>query len=493
MIKTPNPTPTGLVDGVAQLWIGGTWRPGASGRTFTSTSPATGEKVSVLTEGDAADVDDAVAAARAAALQLRASTAAQRAGWCEAVAEQLRAREDLLVQTLAVEQGKPLAEAEGEVQTAIQGFVQAAGHAMHLEGSTLPSSDPHKRVLTRREPRGVYAVITPWNFPVNIPVEYLAPAIATGNAVVWVPAPTTSYVAVIMAEALMAAGIPDGAVNLVTGPGAVVGDALVGHHDIDAVAFTGSTATGKSIATRAAGKPLLLELGGNGPTIVFADADLERAADAIAGGAFLNAGQTCAATEVVLVQEEVHDQLADLLEQRIASVQVGEPTDKATTMGPLNNEATAAKTDAHLADARQRGATITGGGREDGKPTDLYYRPALLRRVPAQADIIEHETFGPVLPLVAFATTEDALKIATGPQFGLSSAVWTRSASTGFTVAEALRTGFVNINDSSTYWEIHQPFGGGPGTQSGIGRLGGMHTLLAMTETKTITFDINAF
>ena len=493
-LSTANPSDTDQHSTTQRLWIGGTWTDGRSSRTFTSSSPSTGEPVATLREGTPEDIDDAVAAARAAVPELRSTTAATRAGWCEAVADALTARADALASAMTAEQGKPRGEAEGEVATAIQGFREAAGHALHLEGSTLPSSDPNKRILSRREPRGVYAVITPWNFPINIPTEYLGPAIATGNAVVWVPAPTTSYVAVLMAEAIAEAGLPDGAVNLITGPGAVVGDALVGHPDVDAIAFTGSTATGDSIARRAAGKPLLLELGGNGPTIVFADADLEKASAAISAGAYFNAGQTCAATEVVLVERSVHDQLAALLEEQAGAVQLGDPNDAATTMGPLNNDPTAAKTDAHIADAVERGATVvTGGGRDTSRPTELFYRPTVLAEVPAESDVVTFETFGPIVPLVPFDTTEQALAIAAAPQFGLASSVWTSSASTGFQVAEALRTGIVNINDSSTYWEIHVPFGGGPGTKSGIGRLGGMHTLLAMTEIKTITFDITAF
>lgn len=477
-----------------ELYIGGAWTPGRSVDTFESRSPASGELIATLRAGTPEDIDDAVAAARAAAPAFGSATAATRAGWCAAVADRLTARADQLAAAMTAEQGKPLHESQGEVQTAIQGFAEAAGHAMHLEGATLPSSDPNKRVITRREPRGVYAVITPWNFPINIPTEYLAPAIATGNAVVWVPAPTTSNVAVLMAEAIAEVDLPDGAVNLVTGPGAVVGDALVGHRDVDAIAFTGSTATGNAIAARAAGRPLLLELGGNGPTIVFADADLEKVAAAIAAGAYFNAGQTCAATEVVLVHQDVHDRLAALLQEQTRQVILGDPTDPGTTMGPLNNEPTAAKTDAHIADAVRRGATVaTGGSRSTEDPTDLYYRPTLLTDVAAASDIVSFETFGPVIPLVRFATTADALRIASAPQFGLASSVWTSSASTGFQVAEALRTGIVNINDASTYWEIHLPFGGGPGTKSGIGRLGGMQTLLAMTEIKTITFDITAF
>ncbi|MBO1902441.1 aldehyde dehydrogenase [Leucobacter weissii] len=476
-----------------RLHIGGEWVAATGGGTFPAHDPATGARIADLALGTVEDVDLAVRAARLAAPGLAAASVEQRAAWCEAAADAVVAHADELARILAEDQGKPLvAEARGEVLTAAKGFRDAAGHVRHLDGTVPHAEDPNKKVLCVRRARGVYAVITPWNFPVNIPTEYLAPALATGNAVVWVPAPSTSRIAVRFAEVLIGSGIPAGALNLVTGPGAVVGDALVGHPDVDAVGFTGSTATGLSIARRAAGKPLLLELGGNGPTIVLDDADLAGAAKAIAAGAYFNGGQVCAATEVVLVERGVHDELARLVLEETRKVVQGDPLDPATTMGPLNNEATAQKMDAHILDAEERGAGVAAGGRR-ADDSSLFYAPTVLTDVPAEADVVRFETFGPLVPLVPVDSAEEAVRIAQGPQFGLSSAVWSRSASRAFAVAERLRTGIVNINDSSTYWEIHMPFGGGSGTLSGLGRLGGMHTLLEMTEIKTITFDVTTF
>lgn len=471
------------------LYIGGEWVRSGSGRTFASTDPATGEQVATLQEGTPDDVDRAVAAATAVAPRLRRSGVETRAGWCEAVAGAIEAQAGPLARALSAEQGKPLHEAEAEVATAALGFRAAAGHVRHLDGTITPVSDPDKRVLSRRVARGVYAVVTPWNFPVNIPTEYLAPALATGNAVVWVPAPTTGHVAVLLTRIIASVGLPAGALNLVTGPGPVVGDAAVAHPDVHGVGFTGSSATGAHIARRAAGKAQLLELGGNGPTIVLDDADLEAAADAIAGGAFFNAGQTCAATEVVLVERGVHDELARLLAERAGQVVLGAGTDGDTTMGPLNNDGVATKMDDHVADALERGATkLTGGGRRG-----LFYEATVLCDVAPQARLVREESFGPIVPLVPVDSAEAALEIASGPEFGLVASVWSRSARRAFAVAEELRTGIVNINDSSTWWEIHVPFGGGSGTLSGTGRLGGMHTLLEMTEIKTITFATSAF
>ncbi len=478
-----------------ELYIGGRWLPSESGQTFESTNPATGEPVALLQQGCVSDVDAAVAAAGAAFRQLRRMPVWDRAALCERVAETLTGRREELARALSAEQGKPLhTEAYGEIDTAISGFAEAAGHIKHLNGDTMPAIDPGKRVLTRREPRGVYAVVTPWNFPVNIPTEYLAPALATGNAVVWVPAPTTSYVAVLLAEVFEQAGVPAGALNLVTGVGAVVGDAAVAHPGTQAVGFTGSTATGHTIAARAAGKPLLLELGGNGPSIVFADADLATAATAIASGSFFNAGQVCAASEVIFAQRGVAGELADLLSDAARAVRLGAPDDPATTMGPLNNPSVAAKMDRHLDDARSRGSRVlVGGGRAPEYGSELFYAPTVLTDVPADAVLVAEESFGPLAPVVPFDTEEEVLALADAPQFGLVASVWTSNAGRAFRVAESLRTGIVNVNESTSYWEIHIPFGGGSGTGSGVGRLGGMHTLREMTDLKTITLDITRF
>lgn len=479
----------------ASLYIDGRWARSHSGATFASTNPATGETVAVLQRGDPVDVDLAVAAARSASRSFRRLSAWERAAMCERVAEVLNGRREELSRVLSTEQGKPRdREALGEIDTAVDGFAAAAGHVKHLDGAVPPVADPAKRVMTRRVARGVYAIVTPWNFPINIPTEYLAPALATGNTVVWVPAPTTSYSAVLLMEVFDEAGVPPGVINLITGDGPVVGDAAVAHPGTDAVGFTGSTATGRTIARRAAGKPLLLELGGNGPTIVFADADLNTAAASIAAAAFFNAGQTCAATELVLAERPVQEQLTKLLAEEASRVNLGPPGDPATTMGPLNNVAVAEKMDRHIADARARGGhVVTGGLRGPDRGSELFYQPTVIADVPVDAQLVAEETFGPLIPVVTFDTEDEALDVADAPQFGLVGSVWTSSAGRAIRVAEELRTGIVNINEGSSYWEIHVPFGGGSGTGSGIGRLGGMHTLLEMTDLKTITFDIERF
>ena len=264
-------------------FIGGRWSTTVD--TLPVINPANGETIATVPRSTRETAGEAVAAAKAAANAWAATPRFEPAAMCMAIAAEIDAAREALAHTLSCEQGKVLAEALGEVAKAADGFRLAAELVKQMGGKTLPAEDPGKLVMTLRQPRGVYGVITPWNFPVNIPVEYIAPGIATGNTLVWVPAPSTALVACALMAVIEKAGLPAGVVNLVIGEGATVGDAVVVHPDVTAIAFTGSTATGQRIAERGAGKPLLLELGGNGPVIVFEDADLDAAAAAGAGGA----------------------------------------------------------------------------------------------------------------------------------------------------------------------------------------------------------------
>ena len=280
-----------------KMYIGGRWVESESEKTFEAYNPATGEVIATLPEGTREDARRAIAAANEHKPKIAAMSVWDRARLCQRIADVMERRKAELAQVLSEDQGKPYySEALPEVEFAIQGFHHAAEQVKWLETAVIPVADPNKRVFSFRQPRGVYAVITPWNFPINIPVEYLAPALAIGNAVVWVPAPTTSVCALKLMECLEEAEVPAGVVNLVTGPGPVVGDEIVAHPGTQAVGFTGSPQTGKHIAQRAAGKPLLLELGGNGPTIILDDADLDLAGAVTASGCFFNAGQVCSAT-----------------------------------------------------------------------------------------------------------------------------------------------------------------------------------------------------
>jgi acyl-CoA reductase-like NAD-dependent aldehyde dehydrogenase len=335
-------------------------------------------------------------------------------------------------------------------------------------------------------------VITPWNWPYTMAAELMAPALACGNAVVWAPASTTSVCSVKLAECIVDAELPAGVFNMLTGPGSVVGDELAGHPGTQAVAFIGSTATGDKVAARAAGKALLLELGGNGPLVVLDDADVAAAAESSISAAFLCAGQSCTAGERFLVHEAVHDEFVERLREAVArQVRLGDPFSEETTMGPLNNESTAAKMDRHVADALEQGAeAVVGGARAPGFATPLYWEATVLDRVTDEMEVAREETFGPVVPITTIRSDEEALQIANSSPYGLLAAVWTRDLARGLRFAEAVNAGWVNVNESSNYWESHLPFGGRAGSRSGVGRVGGRSAMETFTEPKTVVFPL---
>jgi succinate-semialdehyde dehydrogenase/glutarate-semialdehyde dehydrogenase len=455
-------------------------------------SPATGEVMARVGQGGRRDVDRAVPAAWEAHRQLARMTAFRRAALCHRVADRLEERKEQIGRDLALEQGKPYrAEAIPEVETAAEMFRDAAEGIKRLDTDMIPSADPAKRVLTIRQPRGVYGILTPWNFPVAIPTEYLSAGLAAGNAMVWKPSEWAPVSAFHLMQCFLDAGVPEGTLNLVLGDPAEVGDEVAGHPGIVAIGLTGSSRTGQIVARRAAGKPMLLELGGNGPTVIFDDADLDHAVARTAIGCFANAGQICDSTERILVHAAVHDEVVAGLAKLAAQVQLGPPFDEATTMGPVANEPTAAKVDRHLTDAVKKGANVVhGGGRADGYPTSLYYLPTVLAGVTPDMLVQAEETFGPVAPVMTFTDEDQALRWANESPLGLVGSVFTRELGRAVRVAEALECGMVNINETSAYWQPHTPVGGFTGKASGVGRIGGRHTLLEMTQLKTINIDI---
>ena len=292
-------------------------------------------------------------------------------------------------------------------------------------------------------------------------------------------------------ECIAAAGLPDGAINLVHGPGDVVGDEAVSNLGTDGIGFTGSPLTGGKIAKRGAGKPMLLELGGNGPVIVLDDADLDKAADAAAFGCFFNAGQVCAASGRILTTRSIHQALAEKLTERARAITVGNPIKDSVTMGPLNNPSVIAKIEEHVADGvRLGGEVLTGGSRIKDLGSDQFFAPTVIDNVPGEALLNTAETFGPVAPIIVCEDDDDLIRVANSAGHGLAAGVFTQDLSRAFRFGEEIAAGLVNINNPSCYWELHLPFGGAPGKSSGIGRLGGKHTLRAVTEAKTITFNI---
>ena len=475
------------------MFVAGEWVASESGAVLEATSPSTGEVIGTVPDGTRADAQRAIDAARAAWPGWAGLSAFDRAAALRRVAGALDARREDLAHTLALDQGKPKrAEAEAEVTELIDYFEMAAAEATRMEGLLPPSVDPRKRVLVQRVPRGVVSVISPWNWPYTMPGEILAPALAYGNTVVWVPAPTTSLCAVRMAECLAAADLPPGVVNLVTGRGPVVGDEIAANPGTQAVGFIGSTATGYEVARRAAGKELLLEMGGNGPLVIMEDADLDKAVEATLVACFLNAGQSCTAGERILVQEGVKDDyLARLVAATGTRIRLGDPFDEATTMGSLNNEPTAAKTERHVTEALERGATLlTGGKRAPQYGSDLFFEPTVLDGVTDAMEIAREETFGPVVPVSTIRDEQDAVDLVNRSEYGLLAAIFTRDLGRGLAFAEAVRTGWVNVNEGTNYWEAHLPFGGRAGSRSGVGRVNGRFSMERLTELKTVVIDL---
>ena len=476
---------------VATNFIGGKWTAVGDGERRLVHSPIDQAETGSIAWSDRATAAAALAAAREAQVAWRKVPVFERAAVCRRIATEIRRRHAELSALLCREQGKPMAEASFEAGKTADGFDLAADLVRYLEGTTIPTADPNKRVMSFYQPRGVYAVITPWNFPLNIPVEYLAPGIAAGNAIVWAPAPTTSLVAAALAQAIEAADLPAGVVNLVTGAGPVVGDEIVSNPGSDAVAFTGSPKTGKRIMERSPGKPHLMEMGGNGPVVILADADLDRAVAATASGCFVNAGQVCSSSERIIVHRTVYDAFAERMVAAAQAIVVGDPRQDGVTMGPLNNDAVATKVAAHVADAVQRGAKVLAGGRPpEDMPSPLYFLPTVLGNVSRDSLINCEETFGPVAPLIPVDSDDEAIEVANNNRLGLVSSVFTQDLDRAFRFIDALPTGIVNVNDTSNYWELHIPFGGMSGKDSGVGRLGGRHTLMAMSDLKTATISL---
>jgi len=472
------------------MYIAGSWTDGAATEMIEVRSPATGESLGEVPVATAEDVDRAARAARQGQEAMEAMTVFDRARLLHRAADLMEERKEDLGRLLAVEQGKPLrTEAVAEIEESAENFRIAAEDVKRLTTEVLPSEDRNKKMFTFRKPNGVYAAISPWNFPFVIPSELLAPALAGGNSVIFKPSEYTPLIGAKMIEILEEAGFPPNAVSLVFGE-AATGQALVTHPAVDAIAFIGSHETGEAIVRAAGLKRTLMELSGNGPQIVLDDANLEAAASLAAFGATYVSGQCCVATERVLVQEAVHDEFVDRLVKEAGEVRLGDPLAEDTTMGPLNNRPVAEKVDRHLQDARDRGVEIlVGGRRADGFPTDLYYELTVIDGVPTDSLLFREESFGPVLPVTTFAADQDAIRLANDSHLGLQAAVFTSSLRRAFTFIDRLRAGNVVVNDTTDYWEALEPFGGASGTRTGWGRVGGKWGLMDMTDLRTAVVD----
>jgi acyl-CoA reductase-like NAD-dependent aldehyde dehydrogenase len=468
-----------------QLFINGAFVDGTGAERFDVVSPVTGVLVSSIPIPTSGDLDAAVRAANDAQPMWAAVNVWKRAEICHRIGDELSRRVDDLARLQTLEQGKPLAESIADIEEAAQLFHLHAEDAVRLHGEVLPSSDSRKRMFTFHRPVGTWGIITPWNFPLLMLAEFVAPGLATGNAHVVKPPANTPLTVLKAMEAFDAAGVPKGLVNIVPGAGAT-GEALVRHPGIDAIGFIGSSATGEKIQAAAGLKRSIMECSGNGPLVVLADADLDAAANAAVYGASLCSGQVCCATERVIVHRDVHDDFVEAVLRSAKGVVLGDPFEESTNLGPLNNEGVAAKMDRHMADARVHGAAIlTGGNRRGGQPTDLYYEFTVVDGVAEDSLLSREESFGPVVPIITGSSNDDLLRIANHDKLGLQGAVFTRDMAAAFHFIENMAVGQVIVNDSTCFWDINMPFGGAGGRGTGWGRIGGKWTLLGMTDVRT--------
>jgi betaine-aldehyde dehydrogenase len=483
MITTERPT---------QLLIGGTWGAGEGDKTFDIVEPATTEVMARAAVASPADVDRAVTAARAAF---------ERGTWSEApasarakvlykIAELIRADVDRLATLEARNAGKPIRDARDEVLGAAQCFEYYAGAATRIFGETIPVTAPGLD-FTLREPVGVVALIVPWNFPLTIASWKVAPALAAGNAAVLKPASYTPLTALELGQIALEAGLPEGVLNVITGPGATTGNALAGHPGLDKIAFTGETLTGVSILQQAAPNitRVSLELGGKSPNIIFQDADLEKAVPAAVSSVFGNAGQDCCARSRAFV----HRSIAEEFDQQVAlgsrQLTVGDPLDAATEIGPLISMKQRERVQAYVEVGQREGARLLSGGSAPGGALarGSYLEPTVFDRADNRMRIAQEEIFGPVLTIIPFDDEDEVLRLVNDTPYGLSGSIWTRDIGRALRVARGVKTGVLSINSTRS---VHQeaPFGGYK--RSGIGRELGMHALQLYTEVKNVFISL---
>jgi acyl-CoA reductase-like NAD-dependent aldehyde dehydrogenase len=477
---------------VTRMVIGGQPTDAADGRTFEVVEPHRGTVVATSPLGGSADVDRAVEAAQAAFDGDWGSMAASDRGrLLLAFAQVVRDHEDELAALESRQIGKPISGARWEVGQVARVLEFYAGATTKLRGSTIPVTRPGLD-FTLREPIGVVGLIVPWNFPVMMASWKVGPALAAGNTAILKPASYSPLTAIRLAEYALEAGLPAGVLNVVTGPGSVVGAAMAAHPGIGKIAFTGETATGQEILRAAAGtvKKVSLELGGKSPNIVFADADLEAFAAASPYAVFDNCGQDCCARSRILVERSVHARAVELFAAATERVKVGDPSDPATEVGPLVSFRQRERVEGYVESGLRDGATLVTGG---VRPTDpaladgAYLLPAVFDRVTPSMRIAREEVFGPVVGIIPFDTDEEALRIANASPYGLSGSIWSRDIGRALRAAKALKSGVVSVNCNNSV-HVEAPFGGYK--QSGIGKDLGTEALEQYTELKNVFVDL---
>ncbi|HET8714333.1 MAG TPA: aldehyde dehydrogenase [Holophagaceae bacterium] len=474
-------------------FVDGAFIPAKGGAWLEDLGPATGQVIARIPRSSKADVDAAVAAAKAALPAWARTPVAERAALLNRVADLLEARLDEAAELESRDTGKPLALARSlDIPRAIANFRFFADLVRTKTDDASMMADALN--YTHRSPAGVCALVTPWNLPLYLLSWKTAPALAMGNTIVAKPSELTPMSATLLAELLQAAGCPPGVFNLIHGLGAEAGDALVSHPEVALVSFTGGTATGAKVAAAAAPqfKKLSLELGGKNPSLVFADCDLEKTLPGVARSAFLNQGQICLCGSRILVERSLHDRFVDALLEELKAWKVGDPADPATRIGAAISAGHREKVEGYLKLAVEEGGTLRCGGKRPALPAPFdggfFLEPTVITGLPATCRTATEEIFGPVVTVHPFDTEEEALAMANGTRYGLAASVWTRDLARAHRVAQALESGMVWVN-TWLHRDLRVPFGGVKA--SGVGREGGRHSLEFFSEAKNICIKLD--
>ena len=476
-------------------FIAGEWCESTSGQTFESHNPADRRDIiGRFQQGTAADVAMAVRAADTAGAMWRRTPAPKRGEILYRFGALLAEHKERISRAMTREMGKVLAEARGDVQEGIDIAFLMAGEGRRMFGDTVPAELPDKWAMSIRQPIGIAGIITPWNFPIAIPCWKMMPALVAGNTVVFKPASDTPHCATLLVELMAEAGFPSGTVNLVTGGGAEVGDAIVDNPDVAVISFTGSSTTGRHIATHAGRKlkRLSLELGGKNGIVVMADADLDLATDGILWSAFGTTGQRCTATSRVVVERAAVEPLLERLERRTRTLRLGSGLDEAVDVGPLINDAAVEKVAGYIDVGRSEGELVVGGAPAGEGPlaNGHFFQPTIFAGVEPMDRIAQEEIFGPVLSVIPVDDYSAAVTAINQTRYGLSSSIFTSDANAAFRAMRDLQTGIVYVNAGTTGAETHLPFGGWKETGNGH-REAGHVALDTFTEWKSIYVDFS--
>ncbi|MEW5769412.1 MAG: NAD-dependent succinate-semialdehyde dehydrogenase [Pseudomonadota bacterium] len=465
-------------------WLAGQWAGADSGAVITVRNPATGETVAEAPLMGRAETERAIAAAAVAQKQWRALAAKERSARLKQWFALMMQHQEDLARILTVEQGKPLAEARGEIAYGASFIEWFAEEAKRVYGEVIPAPTVDRRLVVLKQPIGVTAAITPWNFPTAMITRKAAPALAAGCAMIVKPAEQTPLSALALAVLAEEAGIPGGVFQVITGDAREIGGAICASPVVTKLSFTGSTEVGRILMRQSADtiKKLSLELGGNAPFIVFDDADLDAAVEGAIASKYRNAGQTCVCANRLFVQDGIFDAFAERLAARVGQLQVGDGFSEGVTQGPLIDDAALAKVESHVADAVAKGARLVAGGRRHALG-GTFYEPTVLADVSPDAMVFREETFGPVAPLFRFRTDEEVIELANRTEFGLASYFYSRDIGRIWRVAEALEYGMVGVNTGIISNEV-APFGGVK--QSGLGREGSHHGIDEYLEIKYV-------